>query len=333
MTIRWGVAGTGRMATAFVEDLVRVPGCSMAAVGSRDRDRAYQFAAVHSQAATSTAHAHGSYQELTSDPDVDVIYIATPHPQHRLLALDAIAHRKAVLVEKSFCATLAGAKDVVDAAREHHVFAMEAMWTRFMPVIVALREIVASGTLGDIVSVQGDLLVYRRFNPRDRLFAPSLGGGALLDVGVYTISFAQMILGAPDRLEVAGHLYSNGVDASASLLLSYPSGAQATLSCALDAEGPGRMAVVGTRGWVEVLGQFHHPRTLVVHRPGVLAHEFELRPTGAGYSHEIVEVNRCLADGRLESSAMPLDDTLEVMKELEQALDALGVAHADADTL
>ena len=332
MTIRWGIAGTGRMAAVFAEELKRVPGCAVAAIGSRDRDRAYAFAAGHSLwEAAHPVKAHGSYAELVDDPDLDVIYIATPHAQHKAIALAAIAAGKAVLVEKAFTATLAGAQEVIDAARANGVFAMEAMWTRFLPAVASLRDAIAAGRLGDLIAVQGDLFSYRRFNPDDRLFAPDLGGGAVLDLGVYIVSFAQMLLGDPSDVTVRGSTYPNGIDASASFLLDHPSGATATLMCSLIAEGPGRMVVVGTKGWAEVHPRFHHPTRFTVHRPGVLDRDFDLSPMGRGYTHEIIEVNNCLANGLRESPVMPLDDTLSVMSTLQQALDALGNAQQDAD--
>lgn len=320
------------MAEVFVSDLRRVPDCEVSAVGSRDRDRAYAFAARHSVAAVqSSARAHGSYDDLVNDPNVDVIYVATPHPQHKAIALKAIEAGKAVLVEKAFCATLAGAQEVVDAARAKGVFAMEAMWTRFQPVVVALREVVASGQLGELVGVQGDLFAYRKYDPTDRLFAPELGGGATLDLGVYVVSFAQMLLGNPSEVVARGDKYPNGVDASCSFLLNYPSGATATLMCALKAEGPGRMIVTGSKGWVEVLPRFHHPTRMAVHRAGVLTREYDLMPMGRGYTHEIIEVNRCLNEGLTESPVMPLDDTISVMDTLQQALDQMGVSQVDRE--
>ncbi len=325
MTIRWGIAGTGRMADTFAEELRRVPECVVSAVGSRDLDRAYTFGARHSL--SDNGHhftAHGSYHDLANDPDVDVVYIATPHPQHRAVALAAIGAGKPVLVEKAFTATLDGARDVVAAARDKGVFAMEAMWTRFQPAVVALRDIIGTGRLGDLVGVQGDLFAYREFNPDDRLFAPGLGGGAVLDLGTYVVSFAQMLLGDPSEVVVRGSTYPNGVDAAASFLLDHPSGATATLMCALDAEGPGRMIVTGTRGWVEVHPRFHHPTRLSVHRQGTLERDYDLMPMGRGYAHEIIEVNACLTNGMRESPTMPLDDTLSVMATLQTALDTLG---------
>ncbi|HET9129262.1 MAG TPA: Gfo/Idh/MocA family oxidoreductase [Propionibacteriaceae bacterium] len=331
MTIRWGIAGTGRMAGVFAEELRQVPDCHVTAIGSRDHDRAYAFAADHSlKTGDNHVKAHGSYLHLVHDPDVDVVYIATPHPQHKAIALAAIDAGKAVLVEKAFTATLAGAQEVVAAARARGVFAMEGMWMRFQPVVAALRDVIGSGRLGELIAVQGDLFSYRRFDPADRLFSPDLGGGAVLDLGPYIVSFAQMLLGDPVDVEVRGTTYLNGVDASASFLLTYPSGASSTLMCSLSAEGPGRMAVIGTRGWAEVHPRFHHPTRFTVHRQGVLDRDFDLMPMGRGYTHEIIEVNRCLTEGQKESPVMPLDDTLSVMTTLQQALEALGNPQMEA---
>lgn len=326
MTIGWGIAGPGRMAEAFASDLKSVPDCALVAVGSRSRDRAYQFAAHYD--GPHPMHAHGSYEALVNDPGVDVIYIATPHPQHKAIALQAIAAGKAVLVEKAFCATYDSAREVVDAARDKGVFAMEAMWTRFQPVVNALREMVGSGQLGELVGVQGDLFAYREFNASDRLFAPELGGGAILDLGVYVVSFAQQFLGDPSDVAVRGHKYPNGVEASASFLLSYPSGATASLACGLNAEGPGRMMLAGTKGWVDVLPRFHHAQQMSVHRAGTLTKHYDLAPMGKGYSHEIIEVNRCLSEGLTESPVMPLSDTLSVMRTLQDGLDWFGNDHS-----
>ena len=188
--IRWGVVGPGRIAEKVVEDFAVVDGARAVAVASRSLDRAQAFAARHG-----IERAYGSYAEILADPDVDVLYLATPHPQHHAIALAALRAGKALLVEKAFTATTAGAAEVVDLARETGVFVMEAMWTRFQPAVVALRELVADGAIGEVRSVQADLGVAREYDPADRLFDLALGGGALLDLGVYVVSFAQMLLG------------------------------------------------------------------------------------------------------------------------------------------
>jgi predicted dehydrogenase len=322
--IRWGVVGPGRIAENVMSDFGHVPGARVLAVASRSADRARAFADRHG-----LERAHGSYADILADPDVDVLYVATPHPQHHTLALAAVDAGKALLVEKAFTATTAGAAEVVDRARERGVFVMEAMWTRFQPAVVALRELVADGAIGEVRSVQADLGVAREFDPADRLFALELGGGALLDLGVYVVSFAQMLLGAPDTVTATGALFPTGVDAEAALLLGYADGRSATLTTSLRHPTPGQARVFGTTGWIDVLPRFHHPETIVLHRAGAGPETITRAPTGTGYAHELAEVTECLRAGRTESDVMPLDDTLAVQAVLGEAADQLGVRHAE----
>lgn len=325
-SIRWGIAGPGRIADALVPDFMHVPRADVVAVGSRSEDRARAFASRHG-----IARAHGSYRALIDDPEVDVIYIATPHPFHRDIALAAIEAGKAVLVEKAFTATFAGTREVVQAARQHGVFAMEAVWTRFQPAIEAAREVIAWGRIGDVTGVQADLCAFRAYTDGDRLFAPDLGGGATLDLGVYLINLADFMLGEATSITAAGRLYDNGVDAAASYLLTYASGATASLTCGFDAHGPGRMIVTGTNGWIEVEPRFHHPRTISIHRAGVLPRIVDAPATGKGYCHELAEVNACLLEGDAESRTMPLDSTLHVAALMQDALSQLGVSYSEAE--
>jgi predicted dehydrogenase len=327
--IRWGIVGPGRIAENVVGDFAHVPGARPVAVASRSADRAGSFARRHG-----LDRAYGSYADVLADPEVDVLYVATPHPQHHAIAVAAIDAGKALLVEKAFTATPAGAAEVVERARDRGVFVMEAMWTRFQPVVVALRDLVADGAIGEVRSVQADLGVSRDYDPLDRLFALELGGGALLDLGVYVVSFAQMLLGTPDTVDVAGSLFPTGADAEASLLLGYADGRSATLTTSLRYPTPGQARVFGTAGWIDVLPRFHHPRTIVLHRSGAEPETITHPPTGTGYAHEIAEVTECLRAGRTESAVMPLADTLAVQAVLGQAADALGIRHVeDPDAL
>jgi predicted dehydrogenase len=322
--IRWGIVGPGRIAENVMGDFVHVPGARPVAVASRSVHRATVFAQLHG-----LERAHGSYADILADPDVDVLYVATPHPQHHAVALGAIDAGKALLVEKAFTATPAGAAEVVERARERGVFVMEAMWTRFQPVVVALRELVADGAIGEVRSVQADLGVSRVYDPGDRLFALALGGGALLDLGVYVVSFAQMLLGTPDTVTVTGSRFPTGADAEATLLLGYADGRSATLTTSLRYPTPGQARVFGTAGWIDVLPRFHHPRTIVLHRTGAEPETITRPPTGTGYAHEIAEVTECLRAGRTESAVMPLADTLAVQTVLGQAAEALGIRHTE----
>ena len=326
MTVRWGIAGPGRIADKVAADFVHVPDASLVAIGSRSADRAAAFATRHG-----AARAHGSYAELIADPDVDAIYIATPHPQHAGIALAAIEAGKAVLVEKAFTATVAGAVTVIDAARANGVFAMEAMWTRFQPAMTQVRRWLDDTAIGEVRGMQADLGVVRAFDPSDRLFAPELGGGALLDLGVYVVSFAQWVLGAPAHVVCTGTRGETGVEEEATLLLCFDSGASATLTTSLHSPMPGQARVFGTTGWIDVLPRFHHPRTVVLHRDGSDDLAVTSPPTGGGYSHELDEVTRCVLAGRTESAVMPLDDTLVVQRVLEDAASHLGITWAEDD--
>ena len=323
--IRWGVVGPGRIAERVVEDFAVVDGARAVAVASRSLARAEDFAARHG-----IERAYGSYGEILADAEVDVLYVATPHPQHAPIALAALRAGKALLVEKAFTATSAGAAEVVELARSTGTFVMEAMWTRFQPAVVRLRELVAEGAIGEVRMVQADLGVQRDFDPEDRLFALELGGGALLDLGVYVVSFAQLLLGPPDTVTATGSRFPTGVDAEASILLGYEDGRSAALMTSLRNALPGQARVYGTRGWIDVLPRFHHPQTIVLHRTGAEPETITRPQLGGGYSHELLEVGECLRAGRTESSVMPLADTLAVQDVLQQAAEQLGVVHAEA---
>ncbi|MDO5067893.1 MAG: Gfo/Idh/MocA family oxidoreductase [Propionibacteriaceae bacterium] len=323
-TIRWGIIGAGRMAGAFAGDFAFVPGAELSAVAARDLGRAEEFARRHR-----VARAFGDYRSLL-ESDVDVVYIATTHPQHHAVALAAIEAGKAVLVEKSFTASLAGTLEVVAAAEQAQVFAMEAMWTRFLPAFAAAREVVAWGRIGEVLGVSGDLCAHRPYDPTDRLWDPELGGGALLDLGVYVVSAAQAFLGESRQVMCAGRLAPNGVESAASITIGYASGATASLTCGFDVHGAGQLSVHGTKGWVEIHPRFHHPTTISVHRSGVLPRIIEAKAEGRGYAHEIMEVCDCLRAGHTQSQVMPLADTVEVMKVLDDCLAQLGRPRQEA---
>jgi predicted dehydrogenase len=318
MSVRWGIAGPGRIAATVAAEFAHVPDAELVAVGSRSLERAADFAGRFG-----IPQAFGSYAELFAS-DVDVVYLATPHGQHTALALQAIEAGKALLVEKSFTTSVDDTAAIIDAARRQGVFCMEAMWTRFLPAVTHLRELVASGTLGEVRAVYGDLLAFREYEPSDRLFNPTLGGGAVLDLGVYVISFAQQFLGTPEVVHAVGGLYPNGVEGEAGILLGWPDGRYSTQAIGFTAPGPGRQVVAGTKGWVEVKPRFHRAEQLSVHVLGEPAEELVLPKTGSGYCHELIHVDECLASGLTESPVMPLDDTLAVQQVMAEVLSQLG---------
>lgn len=324
MTTRWGFVGPGRIADTVARDLALVDGAVALAVGSRSKPRAQAFADEHG-----FERAYGSYDELFADPDVDVVYVATPHGQHHAVVRAALEAGKPVLVEKAFTVSLAAARDLVALARERELFCMEAMWTRFLPLVTRLRALVDEGAIGDVRSLRADLGFVRDFDPADRLWDPAQGGGALLDLGVYPVSFAQMLLGDPSSVAVTGALGPGDVDTGAGLLLGFPGGEVAQLLCSMTSAVEGSAQLVGTTGRIDVGPRFHHPETLVVHREDADPEVVEVPAVGRGYAHQLMAVQGALAAGETESPLMPLDDTLSVMAVLDHALEALGAVHVD----
>lgn len=326
--LRWGVLGPGNIAHSVARDFGLVEGGVLAAVGSRSLERATAFAEEFA-----VPKAYGSYREVIDDPDIDALYIATPHPQHLDLGLAGIAAGKHLLIEKAFTATVAGAEELIAAARAGGVFCMEAMWTRFQPLWGEVRQLLAEGVIGELRQVRAELGVALDYDPSHRLFDPARGGGAILDVGIYPISLAHWLLGTPDQITVSGALTPTGVDGEAGLLFSYEDGRAALLQASVNYPLPGGALLVGTEGSIEIAPRFHHPDScLVRNRAGDIV-EHASSPTGVGYVHEFDEVHRCVAAGLSESPVMSLDDSLAVQRSLNHACEALGVHHAEDRTV
>lgn len=306
MTIRWGILGTGHIARTFTEDLLLL-GHKVAAVGSRAPETATAFARRYGIDAT-----YGSYAGLAGDDRIDVVYVATPHSAHVAAALLCLAAGRAVLVEKPFATSAADARALAGLARERGLFAMEAMWTRFNPLVVRLRELVADGAIGDVQSVYSDFSFAAGFDPAHRLWSPELAGGALLDLGIYPVAFASMLLGAPATVHAAGGVAPTGVDANTGILLGYASGAVALLHCGLLADSPQATTVVGTAGRIELAAPSFRPSAMTLHRTGAEPETFTVELPGHGYTYQAEEVARCLAAGLAESPGMPLEETVAI---------------------
>jgi predicted dehydrogenase len=314
--LRWGILGTGGIARSFADDLRLTDSGVVAAVGSRTRESADRFADQFG-----VDRRHASYESLVADRDVDVIYIATPHPMHRDNALLALRAGKHVLVEKAFTMNAAQAREIVALARERDLFAMEAMWTRFLPHVAVIRDWLARGLLGDIVTVTADHGQWFAEDAGFRLFAPELGGGALLDLGVYPVSFASMVLGSPRAILALSDPAFTGVDAQTSMLFGYDSGAQAVLTCTLRAKSPTRAAIVGTAARIEVEGNFYAPAAVtLIPRDGTAPTRVAPPHEGRGLRHQADEVARRLAAGDRESPLMPLEETIAIMETMDTVL-------------
>jgi predicted dehydrogenase len=309
--IRWGIIGTGGIARAFAHDLEHTDTGVVAAVGSRRLETAEAFG---------FGRAHGSYEALVADPEVDAVYVATPHPFHHANARLALEAGKPVLVEKAFTMNAEEARDLVALAREQGLFLMEAMWTRFLPHMAEIRRLIAGGALGELKVLEADHGQWFPLDPAFRLFAPELGGGALLDLGVYPVSFASMVLGTPERAISLTTPAFTGVDGTTSMLFAYAGGAQAVLSCTSGAAGTTRAAITGTDGRIEIDRTWYAPTTFtLIPREGEPV-RYDAPHEGHGLRHEADEVARCLAEGRLESPLMPLDETIAIMETMDAVL-------------
>ncbi len=322
--IRWGILSTGHIAGQFAASLAHIPGAELVAVGSRHAESAQAFGEKYQ-----IPHRHASYEALAQDKDVDVIYVATPHNLHYANARLCLEAGKGALVEKAFTLNAGQAASLIALAREKRLFLMEAMWDRFLPHMVKVRELVSQGILGDLRLVTANLGFRAEDNPQSRLLSPSLAGGALLDVGCYVVSFASMLLGQPDRVAGVSRLGRTGVDEDTSILLGYPQGRSAALTCAVRTNSPQDGYVIGVDGWVHLHPPFGWSGRLTLHRAGQPDQDINAPIQGSGYAYEAREVSRCLDLGLLESPVMPLDESLGVMRTLDALRQQAGLHYPE----
>jgi predicted dehydrogenase len=320
--VRWGILATGGIARHFVSDLLTMPDAEVAAVGSRSQEAADVFAAAHG-----IPRAYGSWQALADDPDVDVVYVATPHSAHHTASLTCLRAGKAVLCEKPLTLDLAQAEELVAAAREAGVFLMEAMWMRCFPAIHTVCGLIADGAIGDVTTVHADFGLSTPDEPRHRLRAPELGGGALLDLGVYPVTFAHLILGPPADIAAWAKLTTAGVDENTGMTFGYRSGALASLTCSLVGDTARTAAVTGTRGRIDLPRNFYRPAYFTITRGDGEPERVDTPYDGLGYHYEAAEVHRCLHEGRTESPVAPLGETLAVMASLDAVRERIGVRY------
>jgi predicted dehydrogenase len=321
--IRWGIIATGGIAHSFAKDLALLSDARLVAIGSRTADSADDFADQFD-----VPNRHASYQALVEDPEVDAVYISTPHPGHHDAALRAIRAGKAVLVEKPFTMDAAEAGELISAARAGGTFLMEAMWTRFLPDMVRLRKILAEGMLGQIVTLTAEHGQWFEHDPEFRLFKPELGGGALLDLGIYPVSFASMVLGTPKTVTAVSDPAFTGVDATTSMIFQYEGGTHAVLNTTSYAATGNAAAINGTEARLELAGTFYRPTSFrVIDRAGAELTRFDPSLVGNGLRFEAAEVGRCLRAGLTESPALPLDETLSIMKTMDEVRRQIGLTY------
>lgn len=340
-SIRWGILGTGRIARQFANGLRGLPEAKLAAIGSRSPEKAQAFGKEFC-----VSNCHPSYEALTHDPAVDVVYVATPHSLHKENTLLALEAGKAVLCEKPLTINAREAGAIIETARRKRLFLMEVMWTRFFPLMTRLRELVGSDAIGQVRLLTADFGFRAEVRAEGRLFNRAFGGGSLLDVGIYPVSLASMIFGPPKQITSQAHLGETGVDEEAAVILGYPGGQLAQVSSAIRANTPQEALLVGTKGSIRIHSPWWRPTVMTLRReqdrPRAERHRrlrikwpwgrplslcvslstgcentLEFPLDGNGYQYEATEVMRCLREGRLESPIMPLDESLAIMKTLD----------------
>ena len=320
--LHWGILATGGIAHAFTSDL-RTAGLDVTAVGSRHIDSARAFAEQYD-----IAHAHGSYEELVADPDVDIVYIATPHPGHLENALLALDHGKHVLVEKPFTLHAAEAAAIRDKAAEKGLLAMEAMWTRYLPHMVRIREILAAGTLGEIRVVSADHTQKISTDPAHRLNDLALGGGALLDLGIYPISFAIDVLGLPERITALARLSDAGSDAEVATSFVHASGALSTSVSSSRGAGMNVAQIVGTEARIEIDRVWYTPTSFRVVSPdGDVIEDFTSEVSGRGMQFQAQAAERLVAAGADSHDILSIDETVAIMEVLDEVRRQIGVVY------
>jgi predicted dehydrogenase len=320
--IRWGILATGWIAELFVQDLLRT-GHSVTAVGSRTEEKAKRFA---QQFGIGTAH--GSYAALAADPKVDVIYIATPHPQHVAAAKLALNAGKHILVEKPFTINAREAAEIVSLAKAKNLVVLEAMWTRFLPHMRRIREIVAGGTIGDIRLLIADHTQKLPDDPKHRLNDLALGGGALLDLGIYPISFAWDILGRPANIKASATFKATGADAQVATIFHYASGAIATTLSSSDSAGANRAIIVGTKGRIEIDRVWYSPTTFrVFDNSNWVNEDFDGTVEGRGMQFQADETERLIALGMTAGEIMPPAQSVEIMQTLDEVRAQIGLKY------
>ncbi|WP_167001541.1 Gfo/Idh/MocA family oxidoreductase [Mumia sp. ZJ430] len=312
---RWGILATGDIAHSFARDLALLDDAVLHAVGSRSLSSARAFADEYTTGDT-RPRAYGSYESLLADPDVDVVYVATPHGRHIEDVLACFDAGKPVLCEKALTLEAASAQHLVDEARRRGLFFAEAMWMRLNPNIVRMREMVAEGACGEVRQVRADL-GFVAPTDKARLWDPTLGASALLDVGIYPLTFAYLFLGKPAHVSAAATLSDAGVDLNGGATLRYDDGAVASLSWTQVAWSDGRASIAGDGGRIEVAGRMNNPRGFTYARYWE-SDEITVPVLGEGYAHEIVEVGRCLREGLTESALLPLDETVEILAIMDE---------------
>jgi predicted dehydrogenase len=321
MTVRWGIAAPGRIAAQFADGLAHVDGAEIVAVGSRSIERADAFGDRFA-----VPHRHGSYEDLMADPTVEVVYVATPHAQHEAVVLMALEAGKHVLCEKPFALNGAQATRMVEAARARGLFAMEALWSRFLPGYRVMADVLRNGRIGEPLVVEADFGFRAPLVPENRLFDLAQGGGALLDLGIYPLQLCSMVLGSPDSVVAEGHVGETGADEEVAAVLHHTGGRLGAIKAATRVGLSCTARISGTDGWIELPAMMHRPTRVGV-GSGTSLEWIDAPYEGEGLRFQAEEVQSCIAAGRTESEVVPLDETIALARTMDDIREQIGVVY------
>jgi predicted dehydrogenase len=325
-SLRWGILGTGGIAALQTADLIE-HGFTVGAVGSRTQAGAEEFASKWA-----IPIAHGSYDALVNDDDVDAIYVSTPHPFHHENAVQALNAGKHVLVEKPFAMNAAQTREVIELAEQKGLVVLEAMWTRYLPHMVRIRELLAQHELGEVRTLIVDHLQDLPKDPEHRINNPALGGGALLDLGIYPVSFAFDVFGAPTQIMASGTMTATGVDAQVAMIFEYDGNQRALLSTALDARGPNTATITGTEGRIEIDSVWYNPTTFTrFDKHGVVVEQYDHPVAGRGMQYQAWELERLVAAGVTGNDILSPTESVQIMQALDTVREQIGLRYPGLD--
>jgi predicted dehydrogenase len=327
----WGIIGPGKIANKFATALTLVDGAVLGAIASRDTAKAHAFAADHRDAFASASgdaiRIYDNYEQLAADPSIDAVYIATPHGYHAEHALLCLRQGKAILCEKPMALSARQVGEMVDAAKTHRAFLMEAMWTRFLPIMDKVGELIIQNQIGDLRYIRADFGFPAPFNPEGRLYNMRLGGGSLLDIGIYPLFLCLHLLGEPDRIVATGHLAPTGADDSCHAILEYADGRSAVITSTLLCQTGITAEIAGTGGMIRLPTPWYKNDHFSWNQQGEEPHTITLEPMINGFEYQIREVMSCLSAGLTESPKLPFDFSLAMARTMDTIRAQLGVKY------
>ena len=321
-TTTWGIIGPGKIANKFAIALRMVEGARLGGIASRDTGKAREFAAKHGAGKT-----YNNYATLATDPEIDAIYVATPHGFHAEHSIICLKNGKAVLCEKPMALNAREVGEMISASQQHHAFLMEAMWTRFLPMMQTIMELIISGQIGEIRYIRADFGFYAPFDANGRLFDIRLGGGSLLDIGIYPLYLCLQLLGEPAKIVAAGRLSPSGSDETCHAILQYPNGANTVVSSTLSCQTSLTAEIAGTAGMIRIPSPWYKNDLFEWNRTGEPVQTVQLEPMVNGFEYQIREVQQCIGQGKIESPSLPHSFSLMMARTMDAIRSQLGVRY------